>query len=257
MSFFDRDFDITEIVLACLVQKGSGQRIHRDRPSHGLALKCSGKNRYTFDDGTVLTVCANEIVYLPRCSTYRVDDVEIGDCYAINFQLPEGVSFAPFVIRTKDSDAFLTLFKSAERHWRGKAASYRMKCKALLYEVLCKIQGENSGYLSTEQYRRIAAAVAYINEHYISEPLSVEGLARMCDITPEYFRKIFRVAHGISPCKYIANLRLKRMAELLASGMYSVTEAAALSGYEDLSYCSRAFKKKYGVSAREYAKAPR
>ena len=61
---------------------------------------------------------------------------------------------------------------------------------------------------------------------------------------------------------YVVNYYLRNMLsvttpELLLSGMYTVSGAATMSGFDDISYCSREFKKKYGVSPREYIKTPR
>lgn len=74
----------------------------------------------------------------------------------------------------------------------------------------------------------------------------------MCGITPEYFRKIFKAYYGVSPLKYINALKITHAKELLDSGMYSVTEAALRSGYTDLSYFSREFKKETGNSPKYY-----
>lgn len=65
----------------------------------------------------------------------------------------------------------------------------------------------------------------------------------MCKITPEYFRKIFVQIYGTSPVKYISNLKLNRAKELLSSGIYTITDAAYNSGFNDSSYFSREFKK--------------
>ena len=74
----------------------------------------------------------------------------------------------------------------------------------------------------------------------------------MCGITPEYFRKLFCGFYGVSPIKYINALKLSRAEELLASQMYSVTEAAEMSGYTDMSHFSREFKKHTGMSPTEF-----
>jgi AraC-like DNA-binding protein len=76
----------------------------------------------------------------------------------------------------------------------------------------------------------------------------------MCGITPEYFRKIFKSFYGSSPLIYINNLKITRAKELFESGMYSVSEVAAHSGYSDISYFSREFKSATGLSPTEYAK---
>ena len=41
-------------------------------------------------------------------------------------------------------------------------------------------------------------------------------------------------------------------AELIYSGMHTITDACFLSGFENTSYFSREFKKKYGVSPLDY-----
>lgn len=257
LSFFDYDFGIKEIVVACYVAPGGGDFVHNNRPSHGLAFRCSGIVEYIFDDGTSMTLKENEIIFLPKDSSYRVEDVIQGDCYAINFGLSDDVSFSPFVFKTKDSRAFLDMFSSAEKSWRTKKTAYKLKCKSILYNLIFKMQTEHGDYMGSQKYERIAPVVTYINENYTEKALRVDELAAMANMTPEYFRKIFNARHGISPCEYIRTLKLKRMAELLLSGMYTVSGAAVMSGFDDISYCSREFKKKYGVSPREYIKTPR
>ncbi|MBQ8232699.1 MAG: helix-turn-helix domain-containing protein [Lachnospiraceae bacterium] len=48
--------------------------------------------------------------------------------------------------------------------------------------------------------------------------------------------------------KYINNLKISRAKELLSSGMYTVTQAAEMSGYTDVSHFSREFKKATGAA---------
>lgn len=100
--------------------------------------------------------------------------------------------------------------------------------------------------------RAESPAVRRIHEEYATENLTVADLARLCSVTPEYFRRIFRSVYGVSPKRYINELKLSRAKELLQSGLYSVTEAALLSGYTDMSHFSRVFKKETGVSPKEF-----
>lgn len=77
----------------------------------------------------------------------------------------------------------------------------------------------------------------------------------MCDISEDYFRRIFKNTFGISPRKYINNMKISYSNELITSGMYTITEAAELSGYTDMSYFSREFKKAFGVCPADYRKS--
>lgn len=67
-----------------------------------------------------------------------------------------------------------------------------------------------------------------------------------------YFRKLFREAYGISPLKFINQLRIKRAKKLLKTGYYRVGESATLSGFDDMKYFSTVFKKSVGLAPTEY-----
>lgn len=243
------DFPVTAIRLACFVPAGTGEAVHHDRPSHGVALHLSGQKRYCFRDGTVLHVTGGQLIYLPKGSDYTVRTSESGDCYAVNFDMAGDAAFAPFVVTVRNVTELTEAYRDAVRAWKGKQAGYRTRCKELLYHVLFCLQQEyaRAGYLPSSLYARIDPAVTMIRERACADTPSVAELAAACAMSPEYFRAVFRRRFGTSPLCYINLLRLTNARELILSGMYSVTEAAALSGYADLSHFSRAYRKQFGV----------
>ncbi|MBQ7821252.1 MAG: helix-turn-helix domain-containing protein [Clostridia bacterium] len=256
IDFMNHDFDIRNIVLACFVPSGTGLSTHKNRPSHGLAIHIGGEKIYTFSDGKELTVKANDIIYLPKHSTYTVTAKGHGDCYAINFDIDESISFSPFVIKAKKHVAIAEHFHLANKIWELKKHGYMMKCKAELYNIIYVIQQEYfSEYFPKNKLEMIQSAVDYIHENYFKENISIEALSKMCNITPEYFRRIFKSFYGVSPINYINNLKITRARELLESQMYSVTDAAIISGYTDMSHFSREFKKRTEISPSEYKKS--
>ncbi len=70
----------------------------------------------------------------------------------------------------------------------------------------------------------------------------------------DYLCRIFRREKGVTPHKFLTNLRLQIAANLLsaARGNGSVTEIAQLCGFRNPLYFSRLFKKRYGVSPKAY-----
>ena len=253
--FMNYDFNIKNIVLACFVATGTGSAFHKDRPNHGLAYATGGEKIYTFSDGTILSLKENNIIYLPKNSTYTVLEKSPGDCFAINFDISENISFPPFVSETKNPSGILKYFSSANNIWEHKKTGYIMKCKADLYNVIYSMQKEHlSQYYPKNRLEIIKKAVDYIHENYTSESLKIDELSALCDITPEYFRKIFKSFYGISPIKYINNLKITRAKELLESKLYSVSEVATQSGYNELCHFSREFKKHTGFSPSEFLK---
>ena len=58
----------------------------------------------------------------------------------------------------------------------------------------------------------------------------------------------------ITVSKYVTYLRLEHAKQLLQNSDIPVTEVAMLSGYQNVSYFIRSFKKTYGVSPLKYRK---
>jgi len=65
------------------------------------------------------------------------------------------------------------------------------------------------------------------------------------------FRRLFREYTGMSPIDYRNDLRLKNARAMLASGEYNVTEAAEASGFSNLPFFIRLYKKKFGHTPKK------
>jgi len=55
-----------------------------------------------------------------------------------------------------------------------------------------------------------------------------------------------------APVVYLKNVRLENAKILLESGLYTISETAGLCGFHSVSYLSKEFSRKYGMSPREY-----
>ena len=252
------NFDIESIVLACYVGAGAGAPVHKNRHSHGIVFHTGGVREYTFDETNTITVCENDILYLPKNSNYTVKTYGDGGCYAINFQFFSNPSFEPFKFKIKNHKGFINLFRNAEQAWRQKASGFEIKCKSLLYNILFDwIKEYEIGYVPSDQLNLIRTAVDYIYAEYTHDNIEISYLAELCNMSESYFRRIFFKSFGTSPVQYINNLKMERAKELLNSGLYTVRNAAELSGFHDESYFSREFKKHTGKTPKEYAKASR
>ena len=254
-NFMNYNFNIKNIVLATYVGKGQGSAVHQNRPSHGLALHLDGNKTYMFENSKNVTINKNNIIYMPKGSSYTVISHSKGDCYAINFDIDEAIDFEPFSFNTKNIQLFFDSFRHAEQIWRTKSHGFEMKCKSELYNILYNMQKEfELGYIQKSKAELIKPAIDFIHKNYTTDTITIPKLTQLCDISETYFRQIFIQCFGISPVKYINNLRITRAKELISSGIYSIHEAAELSGFKDDSYFSREFKKSLGASPSEYIK---
>lgn len=78
--------------------------------------------------------------------------------------------------------------------------------------------------------------------------------AALCKMAPEYFRHAFRCVYGMPPLQYAHKKKADHIRALLQSRAYSLTEVAHMTGFAELNYFSRFFKKHFGISASAYQK---
>jgi len=99
----------------------------------------------------------------------------------------------------------------------------------------------------------IAKSLAYM-EQTLYEPLSIEQLAKMANMSERSFYRIFQKATGETPNQYLTNLRLAEAVELLKHSDASITEIAFDCGFQDSSYMTKQFKKHMGVTPSMFRK---
>lgn len=251
-NFMNYNFIINRISLSCYVTPDNATPVHNNRKNHGIVFYPEGNCTFNFQNKSIY-IKPNSFLYLPKNSSYVVSSPVHSGCYAINFDIDENVSFEPFALTVKNASGFLELFKNSERTWSKRKAGFEMKCKSLTYDIIYQlVQKYNSGYISKSNSRLLTPALDYIHSKYTRDTIHIAYLAEICGISETYFRRIFHKAFGVSPVKYINNLKISRARDLIASDMYSINEVAELSGFHDESYFSREFKKATGLSPSAY-----
>lgn len=91
----------------------------------------------------------------------------------------------------------------------------------------------------------------YLSAHY-QEEVKIGKLADALGISRNYLSICFKNEIGVSPHDYLTNLRIDHASHLLKNTSLSVAAIASEVGYEDTFAFSRIFKKKVGISPRQY-----
>jgi AraC-like DNA-binding protein len=99
----------------------------------------------------------------------------------------------------------------------------------------------------------LTKAIDYINEYYM-EPIRIETLAEMCDISQTHFRRIFSIYMKMTPLEYINLVRIKKACELLNKTNRPIYEIADKCGFLIPSTFNRNFKRITGSSPIEWRK---
>lgn len=245
---------ITAISAAVYVPPNySGKHIHKDRPYHGLVLNdADSVNDYVFDDGRVMRTDGNSLFYLPKCSSYHVEQLHSGGCYAINFDAE--IDDEPFCVTLKNGEPLKKSFKLACNEWRSHGSALQAAAMRALYDAIYLMNKESEqSYMQSTRQNLIAPAVEVIERDFTNQDLTVASLASLCGMSEVYFRKIFIHRFGISPKEYMIRKRMEYAKQLLILGELEVSKIAELCGYSEPCHFSREFKKRFGVSPKYYS----
>jgi AraC-like DNA-binding protein len=90
---------------------------------------------------------------------------------------------------------------------------------------------------------RIEGARTLIEESF-QERHSLLSLSRAAGMSPFHFARVFRSLTGTPPARYLLHVRLERARSMLRRGR-PVTEVSYDCGFRNLSYFTRAFRKRY------------
>lgn len=246
-----QNFIITGINRVILVGKNEypQNRIVFKQPalSNELIYHFDGKAKVYFN-GKVLETEENTIRFLPKgeVKEYIVEKQTPGECIDIFFDTDIPISDEAFIIKITQSTTISNLFKKIFSIWVSKNEGYYFECISLIYKVFAELQKQN--YIPQNQYNAIKPAIEYILENFLNDKISVPFLADKCGISEVYLKKLFIKKFGLSPIKYIIQLKVNHACDLLRSKQYSVTQVAELCGYDNVYYFSRQFKEYVGTA---------
>jgi two-component system, response regulator YesN len=97
----------------------------------------------------------------------------------------------------------------------------------------------------------VETAKRYIELNYTKE-ISLEEIAGHVSVSSFYLSRIFSKREGMTYKDYLIKLRMERAKQLLKEGRKSIKEISMDVGYVDQNYFSRAFKKYYNKSPKEF-----
>jgi AraC-like DNA-binding protein len=100
-------------------------------------------------------------------------------------------------------------------------------------------------------HSRLHFLLNYINDH-LSEKISVDTLSRKTYLSRNMFFKWFKEQCGISPLEYITSERVRLAKQLLADPRNDIRTVSMLSGFSDVNYFTRVFKKTEGITPGTY-----
>ena len=221
-------------------------------PSYELIYKLSGENSVHFAGKDILEA-ADTVRFLPKSKNsgeYTVDIFESGACIDIYFDTDDEMPDTALLL--KNMSELRPLFTKMCNIWSSKRSGYYAECMSIMYDIIRRIKLQREKYSTSGRAKRILPSYEYMLEHYTEQDFDYGKMCEKSGLSYSYFKELFIKQYGISPVKYVTDLRIERAKELLITGQYTVTEIAEECGYDSVYYFSKVFKKHTGVAPKSY-----
>lgn len=227
------------------------------RKQWALVLKRQGKTYYDIAGREVLSDRHHPVI-LPKGSHYRWTCTEPGECLLIEFDTLTEISDTIFSFETADPGFFVHTFSKIEKSLLHPSPQTDLECKHLLYGLLVSLcDTQTRSYVPKGRQNILQPALDYIFANYFRTQIANDYLAGLCGVSTVYFRKLFKETHGVSPIRYLHDLRISKAKDILRSDYESIEQVAESVGYSSLYHFSKMFRTYTGMSPSEYAKASR
>lgn len=115
----------------------------------------------------------------------------------------------------------------------------------LLVNFRCGTAKQNTQVTTRDQI--VKQAVSYIRENY-AHKLSLQDIADHVGFSKYHFARVFKSSTGMSVMAYINQIRCKEAKKLLILRKHTVSQVAALCGFESATYFSSVYTATMGVS---------
>lgn len=157
------------------------------------------------------------------------------------------------------SKAVNSCIMSLFSHQQNNSSSYELVVKSDLFQLLhtmieYSIPSDSENHYQHFLNSRLINFLFYIQSHY-AEEISIQEAADRCGFSVSYFAKLFKDFTGKSFNSYLIDCRLEMAAKQLVETDYRIIDVAENCGFQNHSYFTRAFRKKYQMTPSMYKKS--
>ncbi len=174
-------------------------------------------------------------------------------CLTVDLSVADSFGLQPLgeqpVIESRDAE-LIALYMRLVQLQNDQPSYYKKEMKAIILQLMIRLirlpkTEPKESFHITSQCRMVMQAVSYLQSHF-TEPITVEELSNHLGFSKYYFCRQFKEITGQTMVDYLNLLRCKNARRLLAEGTHNVSESARLSGFSNLSYFAKVYKKHMG-----------
>ena len=156
-----------------------------------------------------------------------------------------------------DGDLFVhhieTLASLYNTHGCRNAVDFSKECYSFLLDISHSITRSRAAGNAVEN-ELTDTLTSYLERHFAS-PVTLEELARIVNLSPDYMCAQFKKEMGLTIMQYLTEIRIGHARHLLTlHPEKKVLEIGKMCGFESPSYFGKIFKKEVGMTPERYRK---
>lgn len=214
---------------------------------------------YSLGAGDFFVIRPHEVTY------YEADEKNPWEYEWIGFKgakvemILDGLGIGPrtYVGAVKDNDATKEAFQAllAVDVYNPQT---KLILQSRLLELLEQFRFEKMEILQVasfmKQHTYTEAFCLYVKNYYWRADLTIAEIADSVGLNSAYFTQVIKSKMNKTPLEYLIQYRIAIASNILCSSNMTISEVAEAVGYDNSLSFSRAFKRIYGLSPRNYVK---
>lgn len=246
---FNDDISIS-ILNVIEFSRKKGKYSTKSRPFSALSLRINSSTAFSYRRGKVYAN-SDDIALVPNDVDYTsVTDGE--KMIVIHFEMNNYWTDEIQIHTPSFPEDFYSLFEKILSVWREKKPGYRLYATSIMYQILSMIKKDEYQHEEIKNKNRYLIAAEYIERHFSEPNLSISAIAQKFNTCDALFRREFKKKIGISPKKYLDDIRINYAIYLLQTKYFSHQQIAEKCGFATVEYFRTAFKNKTGVCISKY-----
>ena len=243
--------------------------------TEGSVILGCGNRKYQMEFGDIFFVNSNVLHSMHKNNTSKqavfksiafhssIISESMNSVFYIKYLLPilSNSNFREYII-TKDSNFYQSMLDILSKVWNlvcSQSSDFEIKVRNELSTLFCILNQFQKNIKETfspkmPNYlpeKRVQVLLDYIHTHY-KDKITIEELAKTASISKTEVLRCFKAIMGLSPISYLNSYRLQSAAHMLINTEKNIQEIAEDCGFDDNSYFSKLFKKKYHVTPHDY-----
>lgn len=227
------------------------------RSYHVVHFVTAGSGELRIDD-LALPVAAGDAFIIPagKVSLYRASRETPWTYSWINFlgvsathYVSEITRSAPerYVVHSLECDRYATLIQGVIG-LEGAPTIQFLRGNSLLLEILAELLEDVGFQDEQDRSETVMDEVRFYLDMNYSKDLRLADVARRFAISPDHLSRSFKEEFGVSPKRYLMDLKFQKAQGLLETTELPVSVIARSLGFSDPLAFSRAFHRRYGLS---------